>query len=127
MPFTGSDIIKVCIRWNVVFHLLTNLYNRSCQSSLYSSFVDGLLTRISPHSFAIILPPVGVFLERGCGADLLINIVLVRAPFWIAAFCLTQTTLLDLLGIHVCLLLLCSLPRLIPFTARASFTHSISS
>ncbi|KAI0724095.1 putative stress response RCI peptide [Fomitopsis betulina] len=55
MPFTGSDIIK---------------------SSLYSSFVDGLLTRISPHSFAIILPPVGVFLERGCGADLLINIVL---------------------------------------------------
>ncbi|OBZ75339.1 Plasma membrane proteolipid 3, partial [Grifola frondosa] len=27
-------------------------------------------------SFAIILPPVGVFLERGCGADFLINIVL---------------------------------------------------
>jgi len=26
--------------------------------------------------FAIILPPVGVFLERGCGADLIINIVL---------------------------------------------------
>ncbi|RAO72400.1 uncharacterized protein BHQ10_008412 [Talaromyces amestolkiae] len=26
--------------------------------------------------FAIILPPVGVFLERGCGADLLINICL---------------------------------------------------
>ncbi|KAF4336641.1 hypothetical protein FBEOM_9493, partial [Fusarium beomiforme] len=25
---------------------------------------------------AIILPPVGVFLERGCGADLLINILL---------------------------------------------------
>lgn len=25
---------------------------------------------------AIILPPLGVFLERGCGADLLINIVL---------------------------------------------------
>ncbi|OAX43544.1 hypothetical protein K503DRAFT_796222 [Rhizopogon vinicolor AM-OR11-026] len=29
-----------------------------------------------PLSFAIILPPVGVFLERGCGADLLINILL---------------------------------------------------
>lgn len=35
-----------------------------------------------PHSdickiiFAIILPPLGVFLERGCGADLLINILL---------------------------------------------------
>ncbi|KAF9780482.1 hypothetical protein BJ322DRAFT_295577 [Thelephora terrestris] len=26
--------------------------------------------------FAIILPPLGVFLERGCGADLLINILL---------------------------------------------------
>jgi len=26
--------------------------------------------------FAIFLPPVGVFLERGCGADLLINILL---------------------------------------------------
>jgi uncharacterized membrane protein YqaE (UPF0057 family) len=25
---------------------------------------------------AIILPPLGVFLERGCGMDLLINIVL---------------------------------------------------
>ncbi|KAG1782723.1 plasma membrane proteolipid 3 [Suillus placidus] len=26
--------------------------------------------------FAIILPPLGVFLERGCGADLLINCLL---------------------------------------------------
>ncbi|KAK1927552.1 putative cation transport-related protein [Papiliotrema laurentii] len=26
--------------------------------------------------FAIILLPIGVFLERGCGADLLINILL---------------------------------------------------
>ncbi|KAF7779079.1 hypothetical protein Agabi119p4_3424 [Agaricus bisporus var. burnettii] len=26
--------------------------------------------------FAIIFPPLGVFLERGCGADLLINILL---------------------------------------------------
>ncbi|KAK0356684.1 plasma membrane proteolipid Pmp3 [Friedmanniomyces endolithicus] len=25
---------------------------------------------------AVILPPLGVFLERGCGADLIINIVL---------------------------------------------------
>ncbi|KAI4845885.1 hypothetical protein E4T44_05370 [Aureobasidium sp. EXF-8845] len=25
---------------------------------------------------AILLPPLGVFLERGCGADLLINILL---------------------------------------------------
>jgi uncharacterized membrane protein YqaE (UPF0057 family) len=26
--------------------------------------------------FAIILPPIGVFLERGCGPDLLINVLL---------------------------------------------------
>jgi len=26
--------------------------------------------------FAFLLPPLGVFLERGCGADLIINIVL---------------------------------------------------
>jgi uncharacterized membrane protein YqaE (UPF0057 family) len=25
---------------------------------------------------AVFLPPIGVFLERGCGADLLINILL---------------------------------------------------
>ncbi|KAI0709377.1 hypothetical protein C8Q76DRAFT_626471 [Earliella scabrosa] len=27
-------------------------------------------------SFAILLPPLGVFLERGCNADFLINILL---------------------------------------------------
>ncbi|KAF9647588.1 UPF0057-domain-containing protein [Thelephora ganbajun] len=27
-------------------------------------------------SFAVIFPPLGVALERGCGADLLINILL---------------------------------------------------
>ncbi|KAH8893419.1 UPF0057-domain-containing protein [Thozetella sp. PMI_491] len=26
--------------------------------------------------FAVLLPPLGVFLERGCGSDLLINILL---------------------------------------------------
>ncbi|CAP72782.1 uncharacterized protein PODANS_2_2110 [Podospora anserina S mat+] len=26
--------------------------------------------------FAVLLPPLGVFLERGCGADLLINLLL---------------------------------------------------
>ncbi|KAI8410875.1 hypothetical protein FOFC_07469 [Fusarium oxysporum] len=30
---------------------------------------------------AIILPPVGVFLERGCGTDLLINILLTILGF----------------------------------------------
>ncbi|RMX93441.1 hypothetical protein D0867_14202 [Hortaea werneckii] len=34
------------------------------------------MTDIIKIIFAIILPPVGVFLERGCGADFLINILL---------------------------------------------------
>ncbi|OSX65051.1 hypothetical protein POSPLADRAFT_1135558 [Postia placenta MAD-698-R-SB12] len=33
-------------------------------------------THILLPSFAIILPPVGVFLERGFGADFIINIIL---------------------------------------------------
>ncbi|KAI0831449.1 hypothetical protein BC628DRAFT_1415948 [Trametes gibbosa] len=49
MAFTGSDICKV---------------RRSTSSA------------VLPASFAILLPPLGVFLERGCGADLLINILL---------------------------------------------------
>ncbi|PWY90185.1 hypothetical protein BO70DRAFT_426561 [Aspergillus heteromorphus CBS 117.55] len=43
--------------------------------------------------FAIILPPLGVFLERGCGADLLINIcltILGWLPGVIHAFAMTQ-------------------------------------
>ena len=37
--------------------------------------VPGLIS--FPVSFAVVLPPLGVFLERGCGADLCINILLV--------------------------------------------------
>ena len=36
-----------------------------------------LVTDVDLFSFAILLPPVGVFLERGCNADFLINILLV--------------------------------------------------
>ena len=36
-----------------------------------------LVTDVDISSFAILLPPVGVFLERGCNADFLINILLV--------------------------------------------------
>ncbi|KAI0665131.1 hypothetical protein C8Q70DRAFT_1049300 [Cubamyces menziesii] len=46
MPFTGSDICKI-------MYVPLN----------------------SPH-FAILLPPLGVFLERGCNADFFINILL---------------------------------------------------
>ena len=35
-----------------------------------------ILSDIIKIIFAILLPPLGVFLERGCGADLLINILL---------------------------------------------------
>ncbi|OCB84238.1 hypothetical protein A7U60_g8915 [Sanghuangporus baumii] len=40
--------------------------------------------------FAIFVPPIGVFLERGCGADLLINIVLLittTMPFTTSDIC----------------------------------------
>ncbi|KAG2756000.1 hypothetical protein P692DRAFT_20826143 [Suillus brevipes Sb2] len=50
MAFTASDICKV-----LTFPVLA----------------------AHPHnSFAIVLPPLGVFLERGCTADLLINCLL---------------------------------------------------
>ena len=61
-----------------------------------------------PHSdickiiVAIIFPPLGVFLERGCGCDLLINIVS-PAPFSMPTdwrFTDTETSALDLLGVH---------------------------
>lgn len=53
---------------------------------------------------AIILPPVGVFLERGCNADFLINILLTvlgYIPVSSAAASTTNNTLLTLLsGYH---------------------------
>ncbi|KAI0693274.1 hypothetical protein BC835DRAFT_1416013 [Cytidiella melzeri] len=55
MAFTGSDIIKT------IGH---------------GSWNASLVTFGFHLSFAIILPPVGVFLERGCNVDFLINILL---------------------------------------------------
>ncbi|KAJ6547468.1 plasma membrane proteolipid 3 [Mycena capillaripes] len=52
MAFTASDICKIC--------------RKKSYKKLKNSDIIG----------AIILPPLGVFLERGCGADLLINILL---------------------------------------------------
>ena len=51
------------------------------QPHFQAKFVSSLLT-LSFHSdilkivLAVILPPLGVFLERGCGADLCINVLL---------------------------------------------------
>ncbi|KAL1944566.1 hypothetical protein VTO73DRAFT_2996 [Trametes versicolor] len=57
MAFTGSDICKVCCPAPPPRAPALTLFHRSC-------------------TFAILLPPVGVFLERGCNSDFLINILL---------------------------------------------------
>ena len=49
---------------NTVEHLLIHFYRDICKIII-----------------AIILPPLGVFLERGCGSDLLINILLTILGF----------------------------------------------
>lgn len=46
------------------------------QQSAQTQYTDDLSSDIIKIIFAIFIPPVGVFLERGCGADLLINILL---------------------------------------------------
>ena len=63
----------------------------------------------TPSSFAILLPPLGVFLERGCNADFLINILLVSPSSHSSlrtkcSLCLCTT---DNLGLHVCILYAC--------------------
>ncbi|RAK83499.1 UPF0057-domain-containing protein [Aspergillus costaricaensis CBS 115574] len=49
--------------------------------------------------FAIILPPLGVFLERGCGADFLINICLTILG-WLPGVIHALTLLRPLLTTH---------------------------
>ncbi len=52
---------------------------------------------------AVFLPPLGVFLERGCGSDLLINIVLTVLGYipgiihalYVSLQCIYQITLTD--------------------------------
>ncbi|TPX10759.1 uncharacterized protein E0L32_008328 [Thyridium curvatum] len=48
---------------------------------------------------AIILPPLGVFLERGCGADLLINILLTILGTFSLAFSLSIGLFADALAL----------------------------
>lgn len=79
MAFTASDICKVSFS-------LTS----SHPTSLTSNHTD-LVRPLEPElvldkrvsffvSFAIFIPPVGVALEKGCGVDFCINILLVRRP-----------------------------------------------
>jgi uncharacterized membrane protein YqaE (UPF0057 family) len=54
-------------------HKLRELRNATVlQSNLCSHSCSDIIKII----FAIVLPPLGVFLERGCGGDFLINILL---------------------------------------------------
>lgn len=54
---------------------IANLF-RKARTQKNSSFANIDFSDICKILLAIILPPVGVFLERGCGADFLINILL---------------------------------------------------
>ena len=68
MPFTGSDICKVRIFRSAALSPRLLSPFRSCASSL-PLFYFLLSTFYASISFAIFIPPLGVFLERGCHAD----------------------------------------------------------
>ena len=52
-------------------------------------------------SFAILLPPLGVALEKGCGADFCINILLVSYPYQSFLPNPANVAFSDPFGIHV--------------------------
>jgi uncharacterized membrane protein YqaE (UPF0057 family) len=58
--------------------------------------INHFLSDICKIILAIILPPLGVFLERGCGADLLINILLTILGY-ASLFCIQCGRLTDLI------------------------------
>ncbi|KAJ5748433.1 plasma membrane proteolipid 3 [Penicillium nucicola] len=68
MPFTAS--LASC---HPVALSCRGIARRKPTSFKLLTVIDSDICKII---FAIILPPLGVFLERGCGADLLINICL---------------------------------------------------
>ena len=68
MAFTASDICKVSFRRQFSPPLLLldfPLHPSSTVANLFPQII-----------FAVLLPPLGVFLERGCNADFCINILL---------------------------------------------------
>ena len=74
MAFTASDICKVRTTTPPLHtHKTYPLYSLPTSFQIMSvykySFPQRLLTPVPLDSFAIFLPPVGVFLERGCNAD----------------------------------------------------------
>ena len=67
MAFTGSDICKVCLIHSFLLSLSHSYHRRSCQYT-FLLLVDH--SHFLFVSLAIVLPPLGVFFERGCNADL---------------------------------------------------------
>ena len=82
MAFTGSDICKVS------FPLKDHYFSHNPLTSTLTDLVRPVSSQVmivnwshSFASFAILLPPVGVALEKGCGTDVCINIILVSCPY----------------------------------------------
>ncbi|WAO89756.1 Hypothetical protein NCS54_00715700 [Fusarium falciforme] len=79
MPFTASIPQFISCRGNVIVDMMScpgfssSSETMNQQEDIYSLTYNSDICKIL---LAIILPPVGVFLERGCGADFLINILL---------------------------------------------------
>lgn len=81
------------------FVQLAHFVRRSCTSPQQHSRNHDRVSLFA--SFAIVFPPLGVFLEKGCGADLCINILLVRHH---SRSCLSNPTNVifsDPSGLHV--------------------------
>ena len=58
-------------------------------------------TDVTIYSFAILLPPLGVFLERGCNSDFLINILLVSLSILCTLAAVAHGATTDDSGLHV--------------------------
>ena len=78
MAFTCSDICKVRPPFDRRSLLQSPLISNADHVRSVSRRGRDNVSLILVASFAVILPPLGVFLEKGCGADLCINILLVR-------------------------------------------------
>jgi uncharacterized membrane protein YqaE (UPF0057 family) len=85
MPFTARYVFPAASEEAVCLSALESFLPSTRESCciphsflhyLYSIETDFGSSDICKIILAIILPPLGVFLERGCGADLLINILL---------------------------------------------------
>ena len=65
MAFTCSDIIKV-VTSVILWSIFTDIDADFVRPSVH---LHASCSQCERYSFAVIIPPVGVLLERGCGAD----------------------------------------------------------